>query len=385
MIFQYGSKEINYLKSRDPKLGRIIDRLGHIDREVDPDLFSAVVHHIVGQQISTKAQATIWARIKDKFHTVNAEHITSAGLPGLQALGIPVRKAEYILEFAQKVRSGTVNPEKIARMSDADAIRELSSLRGIGVWTAEMILLFCLQRPDILSFNDLAIRRGLRMVYHHRTIDRTRFEKYRRRFSPCCSVASLYLWAVANGAIPEMKDYAPQKANEGANRPKYFIHYVSPLGRILLAADRNAVTGLWFEGQKYFPQEFGKEAQEAETPVVKKAKDWLDIYFSGQEPDFTVPVHPSGTDFQKSVWKILCEIPYGKTVTYGEIAKRLAARRSSSGVSAQAVGGAVGRNPVSILIPCHRVIGANGSLTGYAGGLARKKWLLRLENSNFNK
>ena len=118
---------------------------------------------------------------------------------------------EYIRDFAGKVQRGEFDLEQIAHMSDEDAIRALSSLKGIGVWTAEMLLLFCLQRPDVFSFDDLAIQRGLRMTYHHRAITRKLFEKYRRRFSPYCSVASLYLWAVAGGAIPDMRDYAPKK------------------------------------------------------------------------------------------------------------------------------------------------------------------------------
>ena len=117
------------------------------------------------------------------------------------------RKAAYITDFAERVHTGAFDLDAVTHMSDEAAIRALSSLKGIGVWTAEMILLFCLQRPDIFSYDDLAIRRGLRMVYHHREIDRDLFEKYRRRFCPYCSVASLYLWAVSGGAIPEMKDY----------------------------------------------------------------------------------------------------------------------------------------------------------------------------------
>ena len=121
------------------------------------------------------------------------------------------RKAEYITDFAEKVHTGAFDLDAVAHMCDEDAIRALSSLKGIGVWTAEMILLFCLQRPNIFSYDDLAIQRGLRMVYHHRAIDRKLFQKYRRRFSPYCSVASLYLWAVSGGAIPELKDYKLKK------------------------------------------------------------------------------------------------------------------------------------------------------------------------------
>ena len=131
-------------------------------------------------------------------------------MPRLQGLGMTFRKAAYITDFAGRVQSGAFDLDAVQRMDDAGAIRALSELKGIGVWTAEMILLFCLQRPDIFSYDDLAIQRGLRMVYHHRQVGRELFEKYRRRYSPYGSVASLYLWAVAGGAVPELRDYGPQ-------------------------------------------------------------------------------------------------------------------------------------------------------------------------------
>lgn len=160
---------------------------------------------------------------------------------------------------------------------------------------------------------------------------------------------------------------------------QYISHYRSPLGEMLLAADEIGVTGLWFAGQKYFALHLDKEHAEKEIPQFKTVKQWLDVYFSGREPDFTVPLHFTGTAFQNEVWQILCTIPYGQTTTYGEIAKQLAARRGLPHMSAQAVGGAVGHNPISILVPCHRVVGLGGSLTGYAGGLERKRCLLALE------
>ncbi|MDD6442477.1 MAG: methylated-DNA--[protein]-cysteine S-methyltransferase [bacterium] len=160
---------------------------------------------------------------------------------------------------------------------------------------------------------------------------------------------------------------------------QYISHYHSPIGDILLAADDIGLTGLWFEGQKYFALHLDKEHQEKDLPVFTETKRWLDIYFSGKEPDFTVPLHFMGTDFQKEVWEILCSIPYGKTMTYGEIAEKIAFKRGLKHMSAQAVGGAVGHNPISILVPCHRVIGSNGNLTGYAGGIDKKIKLLTLE------
>ena len=214
MYFQYDETATDYLKRKDKKLGAVIDTLGHIDRAVDTDLFAAVVHHIIGQQISTKAQQTLWQRMQAGLGTVTAETLLAAGREKIQSFGTTFKKADYILAFAQKVHDGSFDIAAVERMTDEEAIAALIALPGIGVWTAEMLLLFCLQRPDILSYGDLAILRGMRMVYHHRKIDKKKFEMYRRRLSPYGSVESLYFWAVAGGAIPGMKDYAPAKKKE---------------------------------------------------------------------------------------------------------------------------------------------------------------------------
>ena len=219
MYFLYDENAIEYLKKKDKRLAEVIDKIGKIEREIDSDLFSSVVHHIIGQQISTKAQATIWQRMQDEFGIVNADTILAAGTDRLQSFGMTFKKAAYITDFAVKVKNGTFDLQGIWNKSDDEVITKLSELKGIGVWTAEMILLFCMQRPNVLSYGDLAILRGMRMVYHHRKIDRKLFEKYRRRLSPYCSVASLYFWAVAGGAIPEMKDYAP-KEKKGTDNDK---------------------------------------------------------------------------------------------------------------------------------------------------------------------
>ena len=160
---------------------------------------------------------------------------------------------------------------------------------------------------------------------------------------------------------------------------QYTTSYPSPLGEILLAADEIGLTGLWFDGEKFYADSLDPEHEERNVPVFDVVKKWLDIYFSGHEPDFMPPVHMIGSEFRQQVWNILRKIPYGETITYGALAKRLARERGLERMSAQAVGGAVGHNPISIIIPCHRVVGTNGSLTGYAGGLQRKIKLLKLE------
>jgi len=164
----------------------------------------------------------------------------------------------------------------------------------------------------------------------------------------------------------------------------YTCTYKSKLGDILLAADAIGLTGLWFEGQKYFANTLPDGAISQESLILTEAKRWLDIYFSGKEPDFIPPLHPTGSAFRQAVWKILLQIPYGQTITYGEIARKMAELKNVSRMSAQAVGGAVGHNEISIIIPCHRVIGTNGSLTGYAGGIDRKLSLLELEHADMS-
>ncbi len=160
---------------------------------------------------------------------------------------------------------------------------------------------------------------------------------------------------------------------------QYINHYESPLGVILLAADDEGLTGLWFDKQKYYGRNLCSKPQEKSLPVFTQTKKWLDIYFSGKEPDFTPDLHLIGSDYQKRVWNVLMKIPYGETKTYGYIANVIAKMQCSTRASAQAVGNAVSHNPVSIIVPCHRVIGADGSLTSYAGGLERKAALLKLE------
>jgi DNA-3-methyladenine glycosylase II len=209
MYFEYGEKEIEYLKRKDKRLGAAIDKIGHICREVDTDIFSSVVHHIVGQQISSAALKTVWMRLAAKLGAVNSETVCSVSREDIQSCGITFKKADYIKDFAEKVHCGEFDIDALRDMPDAEVEVTLSALKGIGVWTAEMLMIFCLQRPNVVSYGDLAIQRGMRMLYHHREIDRKLFDKYARRYSPYGTTASLYLWAIAGGTIPEMRDRKP--------------------------------------------------------------------------------------------------------------------------------------------------------------------------------
>ena len=161
----------------------------------------------------------------------------------------------------------------------------------------------------------------------------------------------------------------------------YLFRLPSPLGGITLASDGEALTGLWFDGQRFYADTLASPCREEALPVFHETERWLSCYFSGREPDFTPPLRLRGTPFRLAVWELLLRIPYGQTQTYGQLARTLAKEQGISAMSAQAVGGAVGRNPISIIVPCHRVLGAGGQLTGYAGGLDKKQLLLALERA----
>ena len=208
-FFIYGDKELEYLKSVDSALGTIIDEIGPIKRSVIPDLFTALVNSIVGQQISSKAMDTVWKRFEDRFPQITPEAVDKATIEEIQQCGMSMRKASYIKAATAKIVTGELNIDELYTLSDEEVINKLSALHGVGIWTAEMILIFCLQRPNIMSWGDLAIQRGLRMLYHHRKIDKKLFQKYKRRYTPYASVASLYLWEIAGGAC-NLKDYAPK-------------------------------------------------------------------------------------------------------------------------------------------------------------------------------
>lgn len=164
----------------------------------------------------------------------------------------------------------------------------------------------------------------------------------------------------------------------------YFTTYTSPLGEILLASDDEGLTHLAFDGQKYFPALTNAQKMPSH-PILVSAQRWLDSYFAGENPELTPPLHASGSNFQRAVWQLLLAIPYGETTTYGAIAQEIARLQQRSRMSAQAVGGAVGHNPIGIIVPCHRVVGASGSLTGYAGGLDKKIALLKLEGVEMSR
>lgn len=196
--FEYGKTELDYLKARDAALGVAIDKIGFVEYEVIPDLFEALVYNIVGQQISMKAVDTIWHRMQSLYGKVTPQRIHGMTAQEIQSVGITMRKAEYIKDLAEKVWGGEFDIESVKNLPDSEVIATLSSLKGVGEWTAEMLMIFSLERKNILSWNDLGIRRGICRLYGLETLDKTEFEKYRSRYSPYETIASFYLWALGN-------------------------------------------------------------------------------------------------------------------------------------------------------------------------------------------
>lgn len=195
--FKYGNKEMDYLKERDPILGAAIDRIGFVKREVNPDIFSALISSIISQQISTKAAITVKNRLLELVGEIKPENIIKLDLEEIQKCGMSMRKADYINSIAEAVISKAVDLNNLNKLSDGEVIKELTKLKGVGEWTAEMLLIHSLQRPNVLSFKDLSIRRGLMRLYSLDHISKDEFEVYRNRYSPYNTVASIYLWKIS--------------------------------------------------------------------------------------------------------------------------------------------------------------------------------------------
>ncbi len=207
----YDEKHLNHLKAKDKKLGEVIDIVGFIERETNNDLFDSLINSIIGQQISRKAHVTIYERLKTKIGNITPNNILNIDDNELQSCGLTFRKVEYIKNIANEVKSENLNLEDLHNLTDEKVCERLSNLKGIGKWTAQMLMIFSMGRLDVIAYDDLIIQRGLRMIYHHKKITKQLFEKYKKRYYPYASVASLYLWKVGNGKVDGYKDYAPIK------------------------------------------------------------------------------------------------------------------------------------------------------------------------------
>ncbi len=196
--FEYGKAELDHLRRKDRRLGRVIDTAGMLTAEMYPDLFTALVSSVVGQQISGKAAATVWNRVVERFGEITPSRLDQASLEEVQSCGMSFRKAEYVKGIAAACANGGLDLEDLKVLSDEEVVKALSSLKGIGPWTAEMMLIFSLGRKDVVSWGDLAIRRGMMSLYGLESLSRPEFDRFRAKYSPYGSVASLYIWELAH-------------------------------------------------------------------------------------------------------------------------------------------------------------------------------------------
>lgn len=206
MYFKYGKTETDHLKSCDKKMEFVINRIGFIQRPVIDDLFTCIIHKIIGQQISNEAQVTVFNKLKVLAGEITPDKIAGLSLEELQKCGMSFRKASYILNFTQSVVDGQMNLDAMLSMDDEQVIDELVKIKGIGKWTAEMTLISCLQRKNVISYGDLGIQKGLRMIYGKEEITEEFFEELKNRYSPYATIASFYIWRVSSGMIPELAD-----------------------------------------------------------------------------------------------------------------------------------------------------------------------------------
>ncbi|MDY5779610.1 MAG: hypothetical protein SPK04_06680 [Succinivibrionaceae bacterium] len=217
MHFLYEENELLKLKKKDKKLAELIDDLGIIERKIETNLFLAIIRNIIAQQISNKALVTILNKFMSRYPNPTAETLSKVSDEEFALVSISPKKALYIREFSQKVHDGSFNLDLLPSLSDEEAINYLTTLKGIGVWTAQMLLIFTLNRKNILSFDDLGIKKGLCALYHHKKLTKELFMRYQKRFSPFGSIASFYLWDISKSSLPHIKDFIQKKQNQNKN------------------------------------------------------------------------------------------------------------------------------------------------------------------------
>ncbi len=349
------------LETKDPLLAELIAVSPRPEYHLEESLFTGLVHIISGQQISQSVWRVIWQRLTDVLEEVTPQAVLRIGAEGLRTTGLSARKTDYIIEAAEKFCQDSF---QLAVLSDDLTLRReaLLSLRGVGRWTVEMLDILCFAEPDVFSTGDFGLRRALANLYGLVTVDDEAMARAAERFSPYSSTAALYLW--------QSLDLSTQIIDQGTSKDGYLA---SPVGPLYARVGKKGIVEIAFTDLTE-----ATPAQELRHPLLRLLEYELDAYFTGNLRRFTVPIdRSSGTPFQQQVWQTIIDIPYGETITYGDLARKI-----GRPTAYRAVANALGRNPVSIVAPCHRIIGANGKLTGFGGGLSRKRFLLDLEKEN---
>ncbi|MEM6452333.1 MAG: methylated-DNA--[protein]-cysteine S-methyltransferase [Cyanobacteria bacterium P01_D01_bin.105] len=349
------------------------------------DGFEVAVRAILGQQVTVKAATTLMARFVQAFGTPmttpieglthltpTAAQIAEATPDDIGKLGIVSMRVKAIQAIAQALTHQTLRLDPHAPI--ATTVTQLKAFPGIGDWTAQYAAMRILADPDAFPAGDLMLQKALNSRKPKELL------KIAESWRPWRAYAAMHVWKSVDSAKP----HSNMKSKETTIRQETTVYFTwiqkSPVGEILLTSDGRSLTGLYLQGQKHFPLQTHTWEKSAVAEPFGLVKQQLIEYFSNQRQSFDLPLAAKGTEFQRSVWNLLPTIPYGETVSYGSLAQKLGKPGSS-----RAVGAANGRNPISIIVPCHRVIAANGKLTGYAGGIDRKQWLLAHEKGLFEQ
>lgn len=376
-LFPFVDK-VEHLRSADPRMAQIIERFGYLERPTNAPLFPTLVRNITSQQVATSVAERTYGKLTQRCGEVTPEAVLALGEEGLRSVGLPARKAGWILSAAERFSAGEFSEARMATLSDKEAIRRLVGLDGVGVWSAEMLLMFSLGRENILSSGDLILRRAIATLYGERRLTPKRMEHYRRLFSPYSSVASLYLWAYGNSL--------PRRTTEITIRPLGFARmknksisygiYSTTYGQMLIASSVKGVCRVAFADDKEEAlDELRAEMRGAVLTERSEPCHHEMVKIIDGKSSANLTLYLEGTPFERKVWREVLKIPYGISVSYADIA-------ASTGFSKayRAVGNAVGANPIAIVIPCHRVIHADGTLGNYNAGVEKKHLLHEKEN-----
>lgn len=370
--------KVEKLRSCDNRIGQLIDRFGYIERPTNQPLFEALTESIVSQQVSVSACATIMSKLRSASGGITPEHLSSMSAGSLRECGISERKAGWILASAQRFATGEFDSQRLATMGDDEVIAHLTELDGVGVWTAEMMLIFSLGRENVLSEKDLVLGRALKTLYGIKRLTPRRWAYFRSLFGPYCTLASFYLWAYGNSLPKQSPEIVVRRINTKQLKNK-ILHYSfieSRYGTLLAASAAGGLCWLAFADNR-------DQALDRLKSEFRRANDFAESsdrhiadtkrVLSGKRCD-RLTLALLGTPFELKVWRELLHIPRGLTVSYSEIAAR-----AGLGQAFRAVGNAVGANPVAIIIPCHRVIRADGDVGEFNAGVDKKLMLLESE------
>lgn len=381
-LFPFVDK-VQHLVGVDSRMAQLVERFGYVERKTDLPLFPTLVRNIASQQVATSVAERTYERIVVRVGEVTPQTIVGVGVEGLAAEGLPLRKARWIVSAAERFAAGEFRVEELAELSDKEVIRRLITLDGVGVWSAEMLLMFSLGRDNILSSGDLILRRAIATLYGEKHLSARRMAHYHKLFSPYASVASLYLWAYGNSLPRKSTEITirPLGFQKMKNKTLCYSFQKTSYGEMLIASSAKGVCRVAFaDDREEVLDELRAEMRGArlEERVEPSHKDIVKVIEGKGTGSLTL--YLEGTSFERKVWREVLKVPYGITVSYADIAATTGYTKAF-----RSVGNAVSANPVAIVIPCHRVIHADGSLGNYNAGVEKKLWLVGEEKQRVIK